>query len=111
MMMASEHACAAPAKNKLVEEGKGRQGKERIHKKDGLGAAGGPAAGDKSVLRHANTHNRISIFCSPDRRFVRIRYNTTISVSYSKSPLPGGFWVFLWSSRKGLAEIDRGFRV
>ena len=29
----------------------------------------------------------------------------------SKSPLPGGFWVFLGSSRKGLAEIDRGFRV
>ena len=24
----------------------------------------------------------------------------------SKSPLPGGFWVFLGSSRKGLAEID-----
>ena len=29
----------------------------------------------------------------------------------SKIPLPGGFWVFLGSSRKGLAEIDRGFRV
>jgi hypothetical protein len=27
----------------------------------------------------------------------------------SKSPLPGGFWFFLGSSRKGLAEIDRGF--
>ena len=25
--------------------------------------------------------------------------------------LPGGFWNFLLSSRKGLAEIDRGFRV
>jgi hypothetical protein len=29
----------------------------------------------------------------------------------SKSPIPGGFWVFLGSSRKGFSEIDRGFRM
>ena len=37
--------------------------------------------------------------------------DTEVVCEPSKSPLPGGFWVFLGSSRKGLAEIDRGFRV
>ena len=45
------------------------------------------------------------------RRALRVVRLRRVALLASKSPLPGGFWVFLGSSRKGLAEIDRGLRV